>query len=751
MKRPLFVVGLSYFAALAVACLAGQNVAVALAIGCALCAFFALCRSAFRKYISVIAALLSATAAFSLFAVKETLSYLPAAEQDGQVVTVEAEVLSEEATDSSARCYRIEVRSGDLPQGTRLNLWISNEEFALEPYDVFSGTLSLSVRGAAGQELTLSNSSKADGVYLNAFPEGYMPDLEIHVRAADPPFWRMALDAMRSYVYSVPLEFLDGDPAALTDSVGFGFKQDLSEAVETAFRRSGVSHLMAVSGLHISMVAMGALGLLQMLRVRRRWAALCAMPVVLLFMAITGFQPSVIRAGVMNLILLLALAVGREADSLNSLGMSVLCIVVPNPYAVLDVGLQLSFAATLGLLLFYPWLQDKLTKALKLDRDHPKWRWLRPVVSSVCVSLAATVAVLPVSVLTFQELSLMNLLANLLTVYPAMLLVVCACIGVLLSLASFLFPFTSGAFFLSGLLARYLLAVTGCLGGFRYAMVDMRNPYLVLWVFGSLVLLLCGWRWLRGKGLRQAAALSVATLCVGLTLNLLFMRNVTTITALSSYGGMALLLQRDGHSAMIVAGDSSSMSAACNEAKYHNILALDFVLVVQPEEMKSAGYDRLDQKVEVGMWLTTPRERTGGALDARLLSASTLTDDNTLTFWNDGKVEYRSDGFLRVSLGDTRILICPAAGDTAALPASWRNTHLAVFQETAPKHASAIRAQQGFLFCDEETLPYAGKTVPWGVYPITIPTQTGDMALMTRGSGDLSLTLWEREGLTVWP
>lgn len=151
------------------------------------------------------------------------------------------------------------------------------------------------------------------------------------------------------------------------------------------------------------------------------------------------------------------------------------------------------------------------------------------------------------------------------------------------------------------------------------------------------------------------------------------------------------------------------------------------------------------------MWLTTPRERTGGALDARLLSASTLTDDNTLTFWNDGKVEYRSDGFLRVSLGDTRILICPAAGDTAALPASWRNTHLAVFQETAPKHASAIRAQQGFLFCDEETLPYAGKTVPWGVYPITIPTQTGDMALMTRGSGDLSLTLWEREGLTVWP
>lgn len=751
MKRPLFVVGFTYFAALAVACLSGQNVAVALAIGCVLCAFFALCRPLFRKYITVIAALLSAATAFSLFAVKETVAYLPVVERDGQVVAVEAEVLSEEVTDSSARCYRIETLSGDLPRGTRLNLWVSNEEYALEPYDIFSGTLSLSVRGAAGQELTLSDSSKADGVYLNAFPEGYMPDFEIRVKAADPPFWRRALDAIRSYVYATPLQFLDGDVAALTDSVGFGFKQDLSEEVETAFRRSGVSHLMAVSGLHISMVAMGALGLLQLCKVRRRWAALGAMPVVLLFMAITGFQPSVIRAGVMNLILLLALVVGREADSLNSLGMAVLCIVIPNPYAVLDVGLQLSFAATLGLLLFYPWLQEQLGKILKLDADHPKRNWLRPIVSSICVSLAATVAVLPVSVLTFQELSLMNLLANLLTVYPAMLLVLCACVGILLSLAPFLMPLTNGAFFLSGLLARYLLLVTGQLGGFRYAMVDMRNPYLVVWLFGSLLLLVCGWRWLREGGFRRAAALSAATLCVGFTLHLLFMRNVTTVTALASYRGMALLLQRDGHSAMIVSGDSSSMNAAFNEVKYHNILQLDFVLVVQPEEMKSTGYDQLDQKVQVDVWLTTPRERTGDALDARLLSASTLTDGNTLAFWNDSRVEYRSDGFLRVTLGDTRILICPPTGDTTSLPASWRNTHLAVFQETAPQHASAIRAQQGFLFCGEETLPYAGKTVPWGVYPITIPTQTGDMALMTRGDGDLSLTLWEKEGITVWP
>ena len=96
------------------------------------------------------------------------------------------------------------------------------------------------------------------------------------------------------------------------------------------------------------------------------------------------------------------------------------------------------------------------------------------------------------------------------------------------------------------------------------------------------------------------------------------------------------------------------------------------------------------------------------------------------------------DGWLRLYLGDTSLLFCPAHGDAAMLSADRRCANYVIFTEAPPRHVTALTAQGGVLGCSEERVSYVTKALPWGVYPISL-TAEGDVAVMTRGLGDLTM------------
>lgn len=116
------------------------------------------------------------------------------------------------------------------------------------------------------------------------------------------------------------------------------------------FRQAGVSHLLVVSGLHLSLLC-AALGF-ALRRLRPRTAALCSLAAVLFYMLLVGMTVSVVRAGVLVAMALFARLLDRAADPLTSLGLALLVLLGVNPYAACDMGLLLSFAATLGVLCF---------------------------------------------------------------------------------------------------------------------------------------------------------------------------------------------------------------------------------------------------------------------------------------------------------------------------------------------------------------------------------------------------------------
>ena len=194
---------------------------------------------------------------------------------------------------------------------------------------------------------------------------------------------------------------LGPDRGALLRGLTLGDTAALDPATVELFRRAGLSHLLAVSGSNVAIV-LGAVGLLVVrLPLALRFLAGCA--ALALFVLVVGPEPSVLRAAAMGAVALLALLLGRPVEPLHALGLALVAVVGVRPQMVFSVGLQLSLAATAGLVLF----ARPLAVALPIPR---------PVAVILGATIAAQLAVAPVLVATFGELSLISPAANLLAV-----------------------------------------------------------------------------------------------------------------------------------------------------------------------------------------------------------------------------------------------------------------------------------------------------------------------------------------------
>lgn len=184
--------------------------------------------------------------------------------------------------------------------------------------------------------------------------------------------------------------------AALLAGLVLGDRSGLPPDLDEAFRRAGVYHILAVSGFNVALVAAAAWAVLRLVHLGRRTSATGALMAILGFAAVVGPEPSVLRATVMGAAVLLAQCLEREPAVINSLALAALVILTARPGDLADPGFQLSFAATLGIVL------------APLPRG--------PILGGLGVSVAAQLAVLPVALTHFNQLPLLAPLANLLVV-----------------------------------------------------------------------------------------------------------------------------------------------------------------------------------------------------------------------------------------------------------------------------------------------------------------------------------------------
>ncbi|MCP4520451.1 MAG: ComEC family competence protein [Cytophagales bacterium] len=206
-----------------------------------------------------------------------------------------------------------------------------------------------------------------------------------------------------------------------------GDKQYLGNELKTQYAGAGAMHILAVSGLHVGVL----LGALQFLLVRIsffRQRAIFKNILLILFLwayaCITGFSPSVLRASTMFSFVLIANAINRNSNIYNTLSLTGFCLLLYNPYYIMEVGFQLSFLAVLGIVFLF----DKFYALFNFRYKLTKYIW-----GLFCISISATLSTAPITLLYFHQFPTYFFLVNLLIIPLAMGLVIGGFISLLFS------------------------------------------------------------------------------------------------------------------------------------------------------------------------------------------------------------------------------------------------------------------------------------------------------------------------------
>ena len=220
-------------------------------------------------------------------------------------------------------------------------------------------------------------------------------------------FLSSVVKPFRIYLIKTAQENLTPVSAAILSGFILGERRDIPEEYQTMFRDTGTLHLMAVSGSNVGLVIAVLALPLTLVGLRRRLKVIILLFVVLFFAVLTRLEASVVRASIMASIGLLAYGWLRKPDYINLLGFAGLVMLLWRPLQVYDVGLQLSFAATFGIVYAVPDLYKRVKPLIRKNM-----RWVGWIILIFVTTLAAQAAVMPLMALYFNRLPLIGLIAN---------------------------------------------------------------------------------------------------------------------------------------------------------------------------------------------------------------------------------------------------------------------------------------------------------------------------------------------------
>ena len=348
--------------------------------------------------------------------------------------------------------------------------------------------------------------------------------------------------------------FFSEDTAPFAKALLLGDTSDFSYCQDTALKISGIRHVTAVSGLHISVL----FSLVFLFTKFNRWSIfLVSTPVLLFFGAVTGFTPSVTRACIMVCLMSLAEAIKREYDAPISLAFACLVMLLLNPFALLSVSFQLSVSSVAGILLFaspiYLWFLDRIPHGRKKGLRGNLARWFG---GSVSVSVSALLFSAPISAYYFGTVSLIGVLTNLLTLWViGFLFYGVGAVGVLGGIAPGI------CHWLGKLLCwpiRFVLTVARILSKIPFAAVYTQSKFILAWLVVSYFLLALflitgrrrGRYFLAAGGFCLAAAIGASVIQPRL--------DDLRLTVLDVGEGQSILLQTGGDNYLIDCGGDSA-------------------------------------------------------------------------------------------------------------------------------------------------------------------------------------------------
>jgi competence protein ComEC len=508
---------------------------------------------------------------------------------------------------------------------------------------------------------------------------------------------RVALLDFRAYAHQTILRLLPDPQASLLAGILLGIESGIAPEVREAFNATGTTHVIAISGANLAILA-GLVSSVARRFLSERATAGVTIAAVLVYAMFVGGDAAVLRAAIMTTLGLVAAQLGRQTYGLASLSFAALLLTAINPLTLWDVGFQLSFLATLGLILYVEPMQRWLGSTFeRFATAEAARKTIGALSDSLLVTIAAQIATAPIMAYHFGRFSPISLPVNLLIVPVQAPLMALGGLGVLLAMV--IWPIGQVVTWGSWLFLSYTLAVVRAGVRLPWASLDVHMTGAAVF---ALYVALFGTSWLAiqpqsdrarwGEALRQTfstkivalAGLLIAALLIAAAWSMPDRRlHVTFIEA--GQGSAALIETPSGRHILIDAGSSSrALSAALGDALPFWDRRLDLVVLTQPTQTHIGGLPPILERYRIDAVMTNGTHgdsEVSGALWASIQQRGipevvavpgtrvTVEDGVTITVLHTqvAPLADTSDPgepvVLMVSYGDARILL---AGDLSA-------------------------------------------------------------------------------------
>ncbi len=543
MRRPLALFALVFFFAALIAMRLPLDLLWVFALFCA--AFFLCAVLFFKKRIRIICAIVSAAlcVCFGYFGLYTYLFVQPVSQLSDTYSAITARVVelsfpsdnsddTIHATVEVLSCYPqdvsgFRVRLYDIPAfelGDVVSMQVAFEPFSTRSSEEYNYTNGFYVAARAVSDVRYVQSSHTAETQLRS----------------------LQYDASANIMQKLPLRL-----SSLAAAMSVGDRRFIFDSAQNAYRSAGISHLLVVSGLHLSLLSSFLFPLLSSLTKRRRTAAVLCIAFTLFFVAFTGFTPSIIRSGVVFIFLYASLLFSRRADSFTSMGIAVLLLLLFNPYAAADVGLQLSFACTLGAI-----LSGNIFSRLHAERKASKTpsllrsiahKALRSVFSSCCILLAT----LPVLISSGLSLSLLSIPVNIIAIPLLTPIVVCGFIMAIPSFVPLLGWLTLPASLICGALLSFLESITGLVSDMPLTSIHLEGTFGLVCTLCVYLLIYAAVR--TGK-IRQGIIMAAVLLVTALGLHFALSRSTVRMSLVGSGTSSSLVITQNAQSIILYRG-----------------------------------------------------------------------------------------------------------------------------------------------------------------------------------------------------
>lgn len=465
-----------------------------------------------------------------------------------------------------------------------------HESVPLSPGDRVRGGFTLRYT-AGGAETPTYHRGK--GIFLLAYPKGSNT-----VTYAGSVPSRYFVPQFRHSILTLVEQTFPRSAAPFAKALLLGYTEDLPFETEWSLKTSGVFHVVAVSGMHVAIL----FALLSMICVKQRtMMALLGIPALFLFAAVAGFSPSIVRACIMQAVMILALLVDKEYDPPTALAAAVLVLLACNPLSITSVSLQLSAGCMAGMLLFTRRIHNYFMKETRLGPAKGrsmKAKLTRWFVGSVSATLGAISLTTPLSAAYFGNVNILGVLANLLILWGISFIfygIIATCI-----MGALWLPLGKLVGWVVALPIHIVLWVTDMISSIPISAVYTCSIYIVAWLIFAYILLMV---FLKSKK-KHPVGLTVCIL-VGLVGALAFSwleirQDDYRFTAVDVGQGQCLILQNEGEYYVVDCGGDDGDAAAekaIQLLRSQGIFRLDGLILTHYDTDHAGGADQLLSKI----------------------------------------------------------------------------------------------------------------------------------------------------------